>query len=60
MSNDEDLEKMERKRTLNVRKRQLKFLGQLLRKEGLENLTLTRQGQEGQKEASHDLPNVLV
>lgn len=47
MSND--LEKMETKKTLilNIRKRELNFLGHIIRKVGLENLILT--GQIGSK-----------
>ncbi len=51
MSNDKVLEKMETKRKLilNIKKRQVKFLGHIMRKEGLENLILTGQI-EGKRE----------
>lgn len=43
MSNDIILEKMEIRRTLicSIRRRQLKFLGYIMKKEGLKNLTVT-------------------
>lgn len=41
MSNDKVLEKIETKKTLNIWKRQLKFLEHIIRKDGSENLILT-------------------
>lgn len=41
ISNEKVLRKMKLKRTLVLRKKQLKFLGHLTRKEGLQNLIHT-------------------
>lgn len=42
VSNDEALEKGETKNTLILRKIQLKFLGNVVRKEGLENVNMVQ------------------
>lgn len=56
VSNDEVLEKLETKGTLilNIKKRHLKFLGHIIRKEDVENLILT-----GQRNTTHDLAKAL-
>lgn len=41
----EVLEKTKRKLIVNIKKRQFKFLGYLMKKECLENLTLTEQSE---------------
>lgn len=62
MSNDEISERMQtrRKLILNIKERQLKFLGYVMRKVGLENLILTgRIEGKRQGRATHDIPSGL-
>lgn len=57
MSNDKDLEITGVKMTLrpNTRNTQLKYIGRIMRKDGLENMTLTGQGRQGK--ITHKISN---